>query len=207
MESGIQGIFPPPPPQFLKAVTPYCELLGLHALPSHLHVVIGAAIFYQTLFLLSPLVNSRLQSYTALNMRAKLNWDIHVVSMIQCLLICYLAYHALGDPQLLQDRVLGYSPFGADVSALACGYFVWDTYVSVRYVKLFGLGFALHGIASLAVFLFGFVCPLFPLPGANVASFFDVLWTCGVTLRSFYSIFECSLVFGKISYALRLMVG
>jgi TLC domain len=207
MELGKHGIFPPPPPQFLTTVTPYCELLGLNALPSHLHVVIGAALFYQALFLLFPLVHSRLQCYTTLPTRAKLNWDIHAVSMIQCLLICYLAYLALGDPQLLKDRVFGYSPFGADVSALACGYFIWDTYVSVRYAKLFGLGFALHGIASLAVFLFGFVCPLFPLRGANIASFFDVLWTCSVIFRSIYSIFECSLVFGKISCASRLMVG
>jgi len=79
------------------------------------------------------------------------------VSMIQSLLICWLAFLALGDPVLKRDRVFGYSEFGADVSALACGYFVWDTYVSVKYVKYFGIGFALHGIVSLFVFLFGFV--------------------------------------------------
>lgn len=81
------------------------------------------------------------------------------MSMVQSLLICWLAFLALGDPQLLKDRVFGYSEFGADVAALACGYFVWDTYVSVKYVKFFGIGFALHGITSLAVFLFGFVSP------------------------------------------------
>jgi hypothetical protein len=45
------------------------------------------------------------------------------------------------------------------VGALACGYFVWDSYVSLKYMHLFGVGFALHGIASLAVFIFGFVHP------------------------------------------------
>ena len=81
--------------------------------------------------------------------------------MIQSIAICWLAFLALGDPKLLADTVHGYSAFGADVAALACGYFVWDSYVSIRYVKLFGVGFALHGLASLAVFIFGFVCSPF----------------------------------------------
>jgi hypothetical protein len=78
--------------------------------------------------------------------------------MVQSLLICWCAFLALGDPQLKNDRVFGYSPFGADVAAMACGYFLWDSYVSLKYVHAFGIGFALHGLASLAVFLFGFVC-------------------------------------------------
>jgi len=79
------------------------------------------------------------------------------VSQVQSILISYLAFLAMGDPALKNDKVFGYSRFGADVAALACGYFLWDTYVSVKYVKWFGIGFALHGIASLAVFSFGFV--------------------------------------------------
>lgn len=152
-----EGLFSPPPAEFLKVVNPYCERLGFKALAQHLHIVLGAAIFYQLIFILSPLLCSPFKSYTTLRTRSKINWDIHLVSMVQSILICWLAYLALGDPKLKADRVFGYSPFGADVSALACGYFVWDTYVSVRYVRLFGVGFALHGIASLAVFLFGFV--------------------------------------------------
>jgi hypothetical protein len=77
--------------------------------------------------------------------------------MVQSLIICGLAYLALGDPILKTDRIFGYSKFGGDVAALACGYFVWDSYVSIKYAGLFGWGFALHGIASLYVFLFGFV--------------------------------------------------
>jgi hypothetical protein len=127
-------------------------------LAPHIHVILGAAAFYQAIFILSPVVSSMFNSYNTLKLRSKINWDIHLVSMVQSILICWLAYLALGDPQLKADRVYGYSPFGADVSALACGYFVWDTYVSLKYANLFGIGFALHGIASLFVFLFGFVC-------------------------------------------------
>jgi TLC domain len=177
------GLFPPPPPDFIKAVSPYCELLGFKSLASHLHVVVGAALFYQSMFLVSPFISSMFKSYNALRTRSKINWDIHVVSMIQCVLICFLAFFALGDPQLKGDRVFGYSAFGADVSALACGYFVWDTYVSFKYIKLFGVGFALHGLASLAVFLFGFVPPVNSVT-LTLASFPNVLWTCGVALRT-----------------------
>jgi TLC domain len=140
-------------------VRPACERLGFEALAEHLHVVLGAALFYQGIFSISPYFSSFFKSYTDLRKRAKINWDIHVVSMIQSIAICYLAYLALGDPKLKADRVHGYSPFGADVSALACGYFIWDSYVSVKYASLFGIGFALHGLASLSVFAFGFVFP------------------------------------------------
>lgn len=152
------GLFAPPPPQFVKLVTPLCEQFGFNALPLHLHVILGAAVFYQVIFLLSPIISSPFKSYNTLKLRSKINWDIHVVSMVQSILICWLAFLALGDPQLQADRAFGYSAFGADVSALACGYFIWDTYVSIKYANLFGIGFALHGIASLFVFLFGFVC-------------------------------------------------
>jgi len=150
------GLFANPPPQFVKLVTPLCEQLGFDALPLHLHVILGAAVFYQVIFLLSPIISSPFKSYNTLKLRSKINWDIHVVSMVQSILICWLAFLALGDPQLQADRAFGYSAFGADVSALACGYFIWDTYVSIKYANLFGIGFALHGIASLFVFLFGF---------------------------------------------------
>lgn len=158
-ELSKHGLFKAPPPWFARAVTPYCQAFGFQSLGAHVHVILGAAIFYEAIFLLSPIISSPFQSYTSLRARSKLNWDIHLVSMVQSVLICWLAYLALGDPALKADRVHGYSPFGADVSALACGYFVWDTYVSVKYASLFGVGFALHGIASLFVFLFGFVSP------------------------------------------------
>jgi len=154
--SPSDGLFPAPPPSVIKLFTPICEKLGFNVLPRHIHVVLGGALFYQLCFLVSPFLSSPLKSYRTLRRRSKINWDIHLVSMIQALIICHLAYLALGDPVLKADRVFGYSAFGGDVAALACGYFVWDTYVSLKYAGLFGIGFALHGIASLYVFLFGF---------------------------------------------------
>jgi hypothetical protein len=157
LEITSHNLLPPAPDAFVKALTPFCDALGFKALPAHLHVILGAAAFYQLCFLLSPLLSHSVPAYQALDRRSKINWDIHVVSMIQSIAICWLAYLALGDPKLLADRVFGYSAFAGDVAGLAVGYFVWDSYVSIRYVKLFGIGFALHGLASLAVFTFGLV--------------------------------------------------
>jgi hypothetical protein len=156
-ELSHHGLFPGPSPKFVNLVTPYCEKLGFIILPRHLHIIIAFALIYQGIFLLSPYISSNFKSYISLRRRSQINWDIHVVSMVQSLLICWCAFLALGDPQLRSDRVFGYSAFGADVAAMACGYFVWDSYVSLKYVKSFGVGFALHGLASLAVFSFGFV--------------------------------------------------
>jgi len=150
------GLFPSPSEEVIQFITPFCDALGFKALPPHLHVILAGALFYQLIFLLSPLLCAPIKSYTTLRRRSKINWDIHVVSMVQSLIIVWLAYLALGDPLLKENRAFGYSPFGADVAALACGYFVWDSYVSLKYVRMFGWGFALHGLASFYVFLFGF---------------------------------------------------
>ena len=154
---GVARLFDAQPEAFVKATAPICELFGFKVLPFHLHIILGGAVFYQAIFLISPVLSRPFKAYTSLNMRSKINWDLHVVSMVQSVLICWLAYLALGDPELLADRVFGYSRYGGNVSALACGYFLWDSYVSIKYVKFFGMGFALHGVTSLAVFLFGFV--------------------------------------------------
>jgi TLC domain len=157
-----EGIFPPMPVALTDAISPYCEALGFHSLAPHLHVILASGLVYQIMFMLSPYVSQIFTSYNNLRPRSKINWDIHVVSLFQSLLISYLAFLALGDPQLVADPVFGYSRYGADLSAMACGYFLWDTYVSVKYVNLFGAGFAAHGILSLFVFILGFVCPLNP---------------------------------------------
>jgi len=96
--------------------------------------------------------------------------------MIQSLIIIGLAILALNDSKLKDDRVFGYSEFGGDVSALGCGYFLWDTYVSLKYAQMFGLGFAFHGIASLSVFLFGFVASWFSW--LTLATLCNVLGPC-----------------------------
>ncbi|BFZ63253.1 hypothetical protein YB2330_004374 [Saitoella coloradoensis] len=155
----MKPFFPPPPSEWRVLVEPYVRSINLPALAGHFHVLLGSALFYHAIFLLSPFISKIFagRSYGKLKTRGKINWDIHVVSQVQCIIICiFAAITLICDDDLKKDKLLAYSPFGADVYAMACGYFLWDSYVSIRYINLFGPGFAVHGLASLFVFLFSF---------------------------------------------------
>lgn len=55
------------------------------------------------------------------------------------------------------ERVYGYTGASGLVQGLACGYFIWDLVVSVRYFRIFGPGILAHAVTALMVFSFGFV--------------------------------------------------
>src|ERR1700712_2138808 len=81
---------PPPPPRLLPRAKPYSEALHLPSLPYHIHEVLGAFVLYQTTqSILSPLVSNLLfpNTYSKLNRRTRINWDVHVVSLLQSLVI------------------------------------------------------------------------------------------------------------------------
>ncbi|KAK9466957.1 TLC domain-containing protein [Lipomyces arxii] len=145
--------YPQPVAEFLEAV---CTYVHLPALARHFHEVILAFALYQGIFVISPYFCKYIAAYRTLNDRTKLNFDIHVVSHVQCLLILALALPAFWDPELQDDHIFAYSPYAGLVYAFAVGYFAWDTYISVKYINLFGAGFAVHGIASLIVFTISF---------------------------------------------------
>ncbi|KAK9464076.1 TLC domain-containing protein [Lipomyces oligophaga] len=144
-------------PESLKVtIDSICTSIGLPAFADHVHEFVLAFCLYQGLFLLGPLFGSFVQSYKTLSLRTRINFDIHIVSQVQCILILALSFPAFFDPVLQSDHLFAYSPYGGLVYAFALGYFAWDTYISVKYVKWFGVGFALHGIASFTVFLLSF---------------------------------------------------
>ncbi|KAF5102052.1 hypothetical protein D0Z00_000512 [Geotrichum galactomycetum] len=137
------------------AVKPlFGDYLGYTILPDHVEEVIFAAFFYHAIYLVSSIVSPRLvKGYNSLSRRTQLNFDIHVVSHVQAILILALSFPLFGDADLAKDRIYSYTPYAGFVSAMAVGYFVWDTYICIRYFKMFGLGFAIHGIGALFVFL------------------------------------------------------
>lgn len=157
-------------PGLAEAVTPLSEYLGYHLFPRHVETILFSALFYHVIFLLSSLLSPRVtKEYRNLPYRTQLNYDIHVVSMVQCILILSLSLPMFGDPVLAKDHIYGYTPYGGFVSAMAIGYFVWDSIVQLWYIKYFGVGFVVHGIAAGFVFLQGmrpmliFYCPHFLL--------------------------------------------
>ena len=99
--------------------------------------------------------------YTKLSRGTKVNFDVHVTSMVQCFISIALLIPHLNNPHLANrhadpvNSLLGKTDFGGLACALTVGYFIWDIYVCVRYFSLFGVGFLFHGIAAMYAFLSG----------------------------------------------------
>ncbi|ETI25502.1 hypothetical protein G647_02275 [Cladophialophora carrionii CBS 160.54] len=214
---------PPPPPWLVNWVKPYSEALYLPSLPYHIHEVLGAFVLYQTTqSIISPMLSNILfpHIYPKLNRRTRINWDVHVVSLLQSILINSAALWVMFTDKERKDmnssaveRIYGYTGASGLIQALATGYFVWDLVVSARYLKIFGPGILAHAVTALAVFALGFrpFCnyygPVFILyelstPFLNVHWFCDKLnmtggklqWYNGMLLLSVF--FSCRLIWG-----------
>lgn len=157
---------PFPPPRWLQdLVTPWAESLHLYSLPYHVHEIIFAFVFYQTLHsYISPRLSRAIfpRQYTQLPARTQLNWDIHVVSLVQSLLVNGVALWVMfadGERKemTLHERIHGYTGALGLMQALATGYFLYDVIVCTVHVNLFGPGMLLHGISAFCVYILGFV--------------------------------------------------
>lgn len=171
--------FPIPPiPALTKAVEPWCEKLSFKTLPLHIHEVLITAMFY--LFIqkvVSPIISTRLFSkqYKSLSRGKKLNWDVHVVSLVQSTMINGLALWIMFVDEERknmdwQERVFGYSGGSAMIVSLAAGYFLYDLIITVSDVSVFGVGMLAHAISALTVYSFGF------RPFVNYYSTNFILW-------------------------------
>lgn len=146
-------------------VDPLAFLRPFPLLPStpfqaHWHEIVISTVFYFIAQTVSPGVCTYIfgKAYTNLDKKTKINFDIHAVSMVQCVISMVLFILCSGN-DFLQNRVndpegsvFGYGPFLGCMAALSIGYFVWDLFVCATHFKLFGFGFLLHGFAALYVF-------------------------------------------------------
>ncbi|KAJ5525008.1 hypothetical protein N7494_011658 [Penicillium frequentans] len=211
-----------PPPAWLREFTkPYALLLDSPTLTEHVHEVFLAFAFYQFIHsVVSPVLSPILfpQSYSKLSARTKLNWDIHVVSLVQSIVINSLALWVMfvddeRNSMSPLERVFGYTGACGLIQALAVGYFVYDLIVSTIYVKMFGIGTLFHAISALWVFSLGFkpflnyyasTFILYELstPFLNIHWFLDKVnmtgskaqWYNGMALLSVF--FSCRLIWG-----------
>lgn len=154
------------PPAFLpRLIQPLADILALPTLPLHAHEILLAFTFYHIVNTrLSPLISTYLfpQIYPKLNRRTKINWDVHVVSLVQSCLINTLALWVLWVDEERTEmnwrgRVWGYTGAGGMIQGFAAGYFLWDLMVSSMNVGVFGWGLLAHAVSALVVFSFGFV--------------------------------------------------
>lgn len=157
--------FPLPPiPALSKASEPLAKLLAFPTLPLHVHEVVASALFYTFIQVaVSPILSNWLvPQYYPKTRAKKINWDAHVVSLIQSTLINALALWVIfvDDERWgssFEERIWGYTGASGMIQALACGYFVWDLLVTILYLDVFGLGLLAHAVSALAVYSFGFV--------------------------------------------------
>jgi hypothetical protein len=157
--------FPPPPAWLVKLTTPIASFFNLPTLPLHAHEVLLSFLFYHILQIsISPAISKTLIPgiYSKFNKRTQINWDVHIVSFVQSVIVSGFAlWSIIYDEERasldFNGRVFGYTGSTGVVQGLATGYFLWDFYMCVRYVNIFGIGMLAHAISALAVFSLGFV--------------------------------------------------
>lgn len=155
----------PPIPLLSKAITPFAEYFGLTTLPFHIHEVVASFIAYTLINrYVAPAVSTWLfpVQYTALSAEKKFNWNVHVVSLSQSVLVNSVAlYVIIFDEERYnmtwEERVWGYTGASGMIQGLAAGYFLWDLVITLRNMKMFGPGMLAHAVSALTVFSFGFV--------------------------------------------------
>lgn len=158
--------FPVPPPAALAArLQPVADALGLKALPLHFHEIVFAfTLYHVTNKYFSPAFSRAFfpQIYPSFNARTKLNWDVHIVSFVQSMLINILALYVIltddaRSTMSWQEKVWGYTGGTGLIQGFATGYFVWDLVITVQNLRIFGIGMLAHAVSALFVFSLGFV--------------------------------------------------
>ncbi|CEP24582.1 unnamed protein product [Cyberlindnera jadinii] len=139
-------------------VDDYLKPLYTHqTLDNHIHELVACILFYHAIYLsssvLAPMVFA--ETFRTLPRKTRIDFNIHVVSMIQSVLILFLIIPLFTDPVLVNDRVFGYTPYCGFVTTAALGYFIWDAIISLVYVNYFGVSFLVHGVVSACVFYIG----------------------------------------------------
>ncbi|TVY23180.1 putative TLC domain-containing protein [Lachnellula hyalina] len=210
-----------PPPWLSKAVQPFADTFHLTTLPMHIHQVLGSFIFYYFINLVvAPIASRKLfpAKYAKLSPERKINWDVHVVSLVQSTLVNSLALYVMWKDEERkamdwQQRVWGYTGAAGMIQGLASGYFLWDLVITLQNVRLFGPGMLAHAFCALVVFSFGFrpfvnfygcTFILYELssPFLNFHWFFDKLDMTGSRAQLYNGIallvtfFGCRLVWG-----------
>lgn len=154
-----------PPPFLVDLTTPLANSLSLTTLPLHIHELLLATLFYHAICtVISPILSKILfpKIYPSLPPRTRLNWDVHVVSLTQSVVINTLALWVMwadGERGAMgwEERVWGYDGAGGMIQGFAAGYFLWDLMICIRWLSVFGWGLLAHAMAALVVFSLGFV--------------------------------------------------
>lgn len=140
---------------FLERISyPLAKAFDLPHLTDNLPLLAYSALGFTAIHVgVAPLLSRWLapQSYGRLKgRRARNNWNIHIVSLVNAIAVISLAFRAFNQPNLLADRAFGWDKAAETANAVAVGYFLWDTIDAI--VNFTDLGFVLHGLACTVVY-------------------------------------------------------
>jgi len=196
-------------------IIPFARTTGLEKLPewfptityyalgyTFIHVVVGPTLSK----MIVPKVYGSLNSKAARN-----NWNMHIVSCVNCSVLIFLAFQALYEEDSPKERALGWNDSAGRAGAAAAGFFVWDAADAI--VNYHDFTLLVHGLAS--VFVYGLLFrPFLPYysgrfllwelstPFLNIHWFLDKLGKTGSTLQWINGIILISTFFGA-----RLLYG
>ena len=153
------------PVPLVQYTQPLADSLSLRTLPLHAHEILFAFCTYQFVkSVVAPRVSGHLFPgiYAKLSKRAKINWDVHFVSMVQACVINITAIWIMymdGERRNMdwKERVWGYSGATGMVQGFSAGYFLWDLVASAKNIDVHGPGALAHAVCALAVSSLGFV--------------------------------------------------
>lgn len=155
----------PAPSLLVGTAQSLARTLSLRTLPFHTHEILPSFAIYTFIdTIIAPRVSTHLfpETYPKLSKKTKINWNVHVVSLIQS---CFINTLALGVIYLdrerwsmgPKERVWGYTGATGMVQGFSAGYFLWDVVMSAKHMDVLGPGSLMHAASALAVSLLGFV--------------------------------------------------
>ncbi|PWN48961.1 DUF887-domain-containing protein [Violaceomyces palustris] len=217
-----------PTAKLASFIQPYCNDLNIPHLPEHLPTVIRSLLIWVSLQLLSSGLSPILfpKTYPKLKKLTRISWDVHFVALVHACVITPLAARIWwkirqegglsGQHPLAVDRLYGYDRETAQVYAIALGYFIWDSFISIKYD---GPGFIAHGLVAFTamllvfypVFMYdglGFLLWELSTPFLNIHWFLDKCGKTGSTAQLVNAIFLLSSYVGaRLTFGLYNSIG
>ena len=101
----------------------FFESISLPKLTYHWHVLLLSTLACNLTVGISRVMSSTLfpKTYNNLKGLKRLNWDIHFVSMVHCLIVVLFSIPIFWDEELIKDKVFGYDQYAGNVYSIACG--------------------------------------------------------------------------------------
>lgn len=123
------------PPILTQVTKPVLGAIGVPRLAEYIHYTLISFVASCLVQYLSSVISPRLfPTYYPTIKKKRQDWDLHVVGWLFSIVAAPLAISHIRHPSLavIKDPVYGFAEREARLSAVACGYFLWDTLVSAQ---------------------------------------------------------------------------